>query len=115
MSAPTELVKGNASVLILSCLAREPMHGYRIVRELERMSEGYFAMREGTLYPHLHQLEKDGLVEGCWETVTGGRERKMYRITDKGMAELARKTQEWETFQANVDRVLKLRPEGSGA
>lgn len=115
MSAPTELVKGNASVLILSCLARESMHGYRIVKELEKMSEGYFNMREGTLYPHLHQLEKDELIEGYWETTSGGRPRKCYRITDTGMAELARKKQEWEMFQANINRVLKLRPEGSGA
>ena len=71
MSAPTELVKGNAVVLILSVLAREPMHGYRIVKELDQLSEGYFAMGEGTLYPHLHQLEKDGLIEGYWETVSG--------------------------------------------
>lgn len=115
MSAPTELVKGNASVLILSCLARESMHGYRIVKELEQMSEGYFAMREGTLYPHLHQLERDGLIEGYWETVSGGRERKMYRITDHGTSELAKKKREWERFQENVNRVLHVQPEGSGA
>jgi PadR family transcriptional regulator, regulatory protein PadR len=115
MSAPTELVKGNAAVLILSCLAREDMHGYRIVKELEQVSEGYFAMREGTLYPHLHQLERDGLMEGYWETTSGGRERKMYRITDHGRAELARKKREWETFEANVNRVLKLRANGTGA
>lgn len=114
MSAPTELVKGNASILILSCLARESMHGYRIVKELEQMSEGYFAMREGTLYPHLHQLERDGLIEGYWETVTGGRDRKMYRITESGKTELAKKKREWETFQSNVNRVLHLKPEGSG-
>ena len=115
MSAPTELVKGNASILILSCLARESMHGYRVVKELEQMSEGYFAMREGTLYPHLHQLEKDGLIEGFWETVTGGRERKMYRITESGKAELARKREEWSRFQANVNQVLGLAQCRSGA
>ena len=108
MSAPTELVKGNASVLILSCLARESMHGYRIVKELEQMSEGYFTMREGTLYPHLHQLEKDELVEGYWETTSGGRERKLYRITERGTAELARRREEWLKFQANVNHVLGL-------
>lgn len=113
MSAPTELVKGNATILILSCLARESMHGYRIAKELEQMSEGYFAMREGTLYPHLHQLEKDGLIEGYWETVTGGRERKLYRVTETGRAELARKREEWQKFQANVNRVLST--EGSRA
>jgi len=111
MPAPTELVKGNALVLILSCLAREPMHGYRIARELDQLSEGYFVMREGTLYPHLHQLEKDGLIEGYWETVSGGRERKCYRITERGKAELARRREEWLRFQMNVNRVLNPSPQ----
>ena len=111
MLAPTELVKGNAAALILSCLAREPMHGYRIARELKETSEGYFVMGEGTLYPHLHQLEKDGLIEGYWETVTGARERRSYRITDAGRTELARRVREWEQFQAHVTRILRLAPE----
>jgi DNA-binding PadR family transcriptional regulator len=115
VNAPTELVKGNALVLILSCLAKEPMHGYRIAKELKQQSEGYFAMGEGTLYPHLHQLEKDGFIEGCWETVSGGRERKCYRITDRGTAELARRREEWRKFQANVNRVLGLAPDGARA
>lgn len=106
MSAPTELVKGNATVLILSCLAKEPMHGYRIVKELDLMSESYFQMREGTLYPHLHRLEEDGLVAGYWEKQPGTRERRMYRITDKGTAELARLRAEWRTFQVNLNRVI---------
>lgn len=112
MSAPTEMVKGNAAVLILSCLAREPMHGYRITKELEKLSEGYFNMREGTLYPHLHQLERDGLVEGYWEA-NGGRERKCYRITEKGTIELARRCEEWRKFQSKVNSVLDIAPEGS--
>ena len=111
MPAPTELVKGNAVVLILSVLAREAMHGYRIARELEKISEGYFAMGEGTLYPHLHQLEKDGLIEGYWENVSGGRDRKCYRITEKGTAELARRQEELKEFQKNVNRVLSVAPE----
>ena len=115
MTAPTELVKGNAATLILSCLAREPMHGYRIARELEQLSEGYFVMREGTLYAHLHQLEKDGLVEGYWETVTGARERRMYRITERGRAQLARRTESWREFQRNMSRVLDLAPDSGGA
>lgn len=115
MAAPTELVKGNAVVLILSVLAREAMHGYGIVKELRKESEGYFGMGEGTLYPHLHQMEKDGLVEGYWETAPSGRERKLYRITDKGMAELARRREEWRKFQSKVNQVLGLAPDGSPA
>ena len=93
-------------MLILSVLAREPMHGYRIVKELDQISEGYFAMAEGTLYPHLHELEKEGFIEGFWESVTGGRERKCYRVTERGMGELARRRKEWEKFQQKLAHVL---------
>lgn len=108
MPAPTEMIKGNVVMLILSCLAREPMHGYHIAKSLEQQSEGYFAMREGTLYPHLHQLEQDGLVEGTWETVSGDRRRRYYRITERGKTELARRTQHWRVFRKEVDRLLEL-------
>ena len=111
MSAPRELVKGHAAALVLSCLAREPMHGYRIAKELEQLSEGYFVMREGTLYPHLHELEKEGCIEGCWETVSGERERKVYRITELGKRELAGRLEQWQRFQRKVNRVLGLAPE----
>jgi DNA-binding PadR family transcriptional regulator len=82
------------------------MHGYRIVKELDSISEGYFRMREGTLYPHLHRLEEDGLIEGYWDTPSGGRERKLYRITSRGKAELARMQVEWSKFQLSLNRVL---------
>lgn len=108
MPAPTELVKGNTLVLILSVLAREDMHGYRIAKEIDRISEGYFSMGEGTLYPHLHQLERDGYIGGYWETVSGGRERKCYHITEKGTAELTRRTQEWKEFQTKLNSALGL-------
>ncbi len=106
MAATNDLTKSNAAVLILSCLAREPMHGYRIVRELESVTEGYFQMREGTLYPHLHTLERDGLIEGYWESTSGGRERKQYKITDRGQSALKKKQAEWQRFQLNINRVL---------
>lgn len=108
MSASTEFVKGKAYLLILTVLVTEDMHGYRIAREIDRISEGYFVMGEGTLYPHLHRLEEDGLIEGYWETDPGGRERKSYRISDKGRAELERRTQEWKQFQTRLNSALGL-------
>ncbi len=113
MPGLSEQMKSNAAVLILSCLAREPMHGYRIVKEIDAVSEGYFRMREGTLYPHLHELENDGRIEGYWETVSGGRERRMYRITATGKAALARMQAEWRKFEASLNRVLGQAPEGA--
>ena len=92
---------------------REARHGV-IAAEMAQSGD-YFVMGEGTLYPHLHQMEQDGLVEGCWETAAGGRERRRYRITEKGMKELARKREEWRKFQEKVNRVLNLAPEAFGA
>jgi len=108
MPAPTELFKGNALVLILSCLARSPMHGYRIVKELEKASEGYFAIREGTLYPHLHELERQDLIEGYWEVTPNGRKRRSYCITERGRRELSERLAKWEEFQRQVNRILQI-------
>jgi len=110
MSAPTELLKGNATMLILTCLAKGPMHGYGIVKELEARSEDYFRMKEGTLYPHLHKLEEDGLIEGYWEKQTGNRERRMYQITARGNGKLGDLQSEWRKFAFNMDRIIDLEP-----
>ena len=59
-----ELLKGNTTTLLLALLELEPMYGYQIVKEMNRRSSGYFAFKEGTLYPALHRLEQDNLVEG---------------------------------------------------
>jgi len=107
MPAPTELFKGNALVLILSCLARAPMHGYRIAKELEKTSDGYFSIREGTLYPHLHELERQDFIEGYWEVALNGRRRRSYRITEQGRRALAERLAKWKEFQRQVNRVLR--------
>lgn len=109
MSAPTELLKGNATLLILSCLDRSHLHGYGIIKALESFSSSYFQMREGTLYPHLHRLEEDHLIEGYWEQSAGNRERRMYRITKKGKKELSRLQTEWQQFQLNMNQVLDIK------
>ena len=112
LSAPSELLKGNAAMLILSCLASKPLHGYGIVKELEARSEYYFQMKEGTLYPHLHRLEEDGLIEGYWEQQSGNRERRVYEITNKGRGELKRLQAEWQNFAIKMNKVVDL-PSGA--
>jgi len=71
-----QIRKGSSETLILSLLAQEPMYGYQITQELERRSGGYFDMKEGLLYPTLHRMEQEGLVESEWRTVAGRRRRK---------------------------------------
>lgn len=94
----TDLRKGSTQVLVLSLLAEEPMYGYQIAKELERRSEGYFDFKEGTLYPLLHRMEKEGLVRGEWQVVEKGPSRKYYSITPEGRKVLEESAAEWTTF-----------------
>ncbi len=98
MQLQHQIRKGSTPVLILSLLAEQPMYGYQITQELERRSEGYFAMKEGLLYPALHQMERDGLLSSEWRTIAGARRRKYYFITEVGREVLADSVVEWQTF-----------------
>jgi PadR family transcriptional regulator PadR len=98
MALYDQIRKGSTTALILSLLSEEPMYGYQITQELQRRSGGYFEMKEGLLYPALHQMEQDGLLKSEWRRVDGSRRRKYYIITDKGKKVLADSVAEWHTF-----------------
>jgi len=100
-------MKGSTVTLVLSVLSREPMHGYSMTKEMERLSQGVLTLKEGTLYPILHSLERDGLIVARWESTPGGRDRKVYHLTDEGRGELRRRAQEWEQFRTAVDAVVQ--------
>ena len=102
-----ELLKGNTESLLLALLEMEAMYGYQIVREVERRSSGYFAFKEGTLYPALHRLERDGLVEGRWEDTPSGVRRRYYHITGKGRQALKDRLKEWHRFSSAMDSVMR--------
>jgi PadR family transcriptional regulator PadR len=101
-----DLRKGSSRVLILNMLAEKPMYGYQIAKELKRRSGGYFAFKEGTLYPALHQLENDGLLRSEWQVVEKGPSRKYYHITGAGRKVLAASTREWTTFSRRLLSIL---------
>jgi len=100
-----ELISGSTPMMVLSVIKSEDMYGYRIIRELETRSENAFSLKEGTLYPILHALEKEKLVESYWVTADG-RKRKYYHITKKGAKRLAEKKKEFEEFSISVSKVL---------
>jgi PadR family transcriptional regulator PadR len=111
MAQLQQVRKGSTPLLILSVLAAEKMYGYQIMRELERRSAGYFTMTAALLYPALHQLEADGLVESEWQDNPGRRRRKYYTITSKGRKALAASQAEWQTFLTNLFKTLGSSPE----
>ena len=74
----------HAQLLVLSLLAGEDMYGYQMIVELSRRSDHTFEMKEGTLYPVLHGLEREGLVEAYQQEAPTGRVRKYYHLTRPG-------------------------------
>lgn len=105
MEISKELLSGSTPTLVLSVIQNEDMYGYKIIKELEKRSEKAFCLKEGTLYPILHALEKEKLTESYWE-VAEGRKRKYYHITKKGLRQLAAKKKEFEEFSVTVSKVL---------
>lgn len=97
--------KGTLPTLILEALAQGPNHGYRIAQQIKERSAGVLDFKEGTLYPALHKLENDGLVES-YEGVENGRPRRYYRITKSGRAILAKDRAEWRELSRAVTGIL---------
>jgi len=102
---PKETQKGHVDLLLLSLLERDSAHGYGLVEALRERSEGVFELAEGTIYPALYRLERQGLVASGWDTV-GGRKRRMYRLTARGGRELSRQRSEWRTYVQAVEAVV---------
>lgn len=105
-----QMRKGTTTLAILKLLidTGEAMHGYQIARALESRSEGSFQFKEGLLYPRLHQMEREGLVQSEWEGDEGTRRRKVYLPTTEGRRRLAEDLKQWQAFSMNMDRLLGL-------
>ena len=99
-------LKGTLPTLILEALMREPSHGYRIAQGIKERSKGVLDFKEGTLYPALHKLQNEGLVES-YEEVENGRPRRYYRITKSGRAMLVRDRREWRELSRAVTVILE--------
>jgi DNA-binding PadR family transcriptional regulator len=100
-----ERLKGNLDLLLLSILSAGPAHGYAIISALRERSDGTFDLPEGTIYPALHRLEQSGQLASDWSDEQG-RKRRVYALTDKGVAELADQRTEWRRFAGGIQAVL---------
>jgi PadR family transcriptional regulator, regulatory protein PadR len=101
----TDLLRGQLDALLLAVLAEGPRHGYAIVEELRGRTAGELELAEGTLYPALHRLERDGLLESRWST-DAPRRRRVYAVTARGRAALEDRRHEWRGFVRAVGAVL---------
>ena len=101
------LMAGSTTLLVLSLLAEGEKYGYQMIAELARRSDNTFQLKEGTLYPILHALEKEGRVKSFRREAENGRERKYYRITPTGLALLQDKAEDWRLFSEKVNAVVQ--------
>jgi PadR family transcriptional regulator PadR len=99
--------------LILAVLQQRPLHGYAIALELRERSDGMLEVAEGTLYPVLHKLEKEGLIRSRWEVVHG-RRRRVYAPSARGGRAVQERFESWKRLSDAIDSVFVSAPEGAG-
>jgi PadR family transcriptional regulator PadR len=102
----TDLLQGTLDVLILKTLALEAMHGWGISQRIQQISNGVLSVTQGSLYPALHRLERQGWIESHWDASENNRRSKFYQMTRKGRRRLAEETESWERFSAAMGRIL---------
>lgn len=109
MDFSQDLVKGTFVPVILALLKEQAMYGYQMVQFVNSRTGGRLEWREGTLYPTLHRMESQKLIRSKWQQAgddEGGRQRKYYYITPKGLAELEQRAMEWREFSSAVNALV---------
>ena len=102
-----ELLQGTLPLLILRTLATGPNHGFAIARRIQQISKSVLRVEQGSLYPALHRMEIDGLIESYWDTTENNRRAKYYRLTARGHRQLATETERWNAIAAAIAAVLQ--------
>jgi PadR family transcriptional regulator PadR len=103
-----ELPQGTLELLILKTLALEPLHGWAISARLQQISSAALQVRQGSLYPALHRLERRGWTKARWATTENKRRARYYELTRQGHRQLAAETLAWRELAAVVGHVLHM-------
>ena len=94
-------------MLILKTLSRGPMHGFGIARSIQEISDEVLRVEEGSLYPALHRLELDGMIDAEWGQSDNNRRAKYYRLSALGRKQLAKETNRWRQLSQAITRVME--------
>ncbi len=105
--AQSELLQGTLDLLILRVLSAGAMHGWGIARRIQQTSRDVLVVNQGSLYPALHRLEKQGLIQADWGVSENNRQARFYALTRSGRRHLEREVAYWDRFSAAVGLVLK--------
>ncbi len=103
----SRLLWGTVEMLILDVVSDGPTYGYVIAQAVMSRSDGYFELKEGSLYPALHRMERQKLLSATWSESDEGRRRKYYKLTPAGRKALEKKREDWSRFSKGVESVLR--------
>ena len=104
---PIDALRGSLDLLVLKALSLSSMHGWGISQRVQQISAGEFEMNQGSLYPALQRLEKDGLITSEWGVSDNNRQARYYRLTAAGRRALGDEVERWKRFAAALDAVLR--------
>ena len=107
MSKPTDLVQGTVDLLILKTVALEPLHGWAIAQRIRQLSEEILQVQQGSLYPALQRLERQGWITAEWGASENNRRARFYRLTKAGKKRLEQEEAAWERLSSGIGLVLK--------
>ncbi len=103
----TDALRGSLDLLVLNTLSLAPMHGWGISQRVQQVSGGVLEINQGSLYPALQRLEKEGLITSDWGTTDNNRRARYYRLTAAGRRALGAEVESWRRFAAGLEAVLR--------
>ena len=101
-----EVLQGTLDMLVLKAIQLEPMHGWGITERIEQWSERLLQLGQGTLYPALYRLERQGRIDSKWRLTENNRRARYYALTRAGRRHLAHETRSWQRMSHAINLVL---------
>ena len=111
MARPSELLQGTLDMLILKAVSLGPRHGYGVLLRIQEISGQRLEIQQGSLYPALYRLERQGLIESEWGESENKRKARFYRLTAAGRRRLQQETRDWNRMADIIAGILKASPE----
>ena len=111
----SEVLQGTLDMLVLRALQLQPMHGWGVTERIEQWSESVLQLGQGTLYPALYRLERQGLIRSDWRVTANNRRARYYALTTQGRRRLSQELADWRRMSRAINLVLEATLDAGGA
>jgi PadR family transcriptional regulator, regulatory protein PadR len=106
----SDLLQGTLDMLVLKAMQLEPMHGWGITERIEQWSRQVLQVNQGSLYPALYRLQRQGWITSSWKTTENNRRARYYALTAAGRRQLAAEQESWDRLSGAVNLVMRMSP-----